>query len=107
MTPSEFLAIIAPDLSTLPNKDGAITIADLQASSCENRDLAVAYLAAHILTLSKQNGAGAVSGMSEGSLSLSFATGTATNDLNSTSYGQEYQRLTIACGLSVMTRAGI
>lgn len=104
MTPNELLEIIAPDLSTLPNKDGALLIADSQAPQCKNRDLAIAYLAAHILASSKTNGAGAVSGMSEGALSLSFATSGNNNSLSSTSYGNEYLRLTSACIFTARTR---
>ena len=104
MTPSELLEIIAPDLSTLPNKDGALLIAGSQAPQCKNRDLAIAYLAAHILATSKTNGAGAVSGMSEGALSLSFATSGNNNSLSSTSYGSEYLRLTSACIFTARTR---
>ena len=105
MTIDELLSTIAPDLATLPNKDGAIFIADSQAPAyCKNRDLAVAYLAAHILATSKTNGAGAVSGMSEGSLSLSFATSGNDNSLSSTSYGNEYLRLTSACIFTARTR---
>ena len=104
MTPNELLEIIAPDLSTLPNKDGALLIADSQAPQCKNRDLAIAYLAAHILASSKTNGAGAVSGMSEGALSLSFATSGNNNSLSSTSFGNEYLRLTSACIFTARTR---
>lgn len=104
MTPNELLEIIAPDLSTLPNKDGALLIAESQAPQCKNRDLAVAYLAAHILSTSKTSGAGAISGMSEGALSLSFATSGNNNSLSSTSYGNEYLRLTSACIFTARTR---
>lgn len=104
MTTDVLLSIIAPDLATLSNKVGAILIADSQAPECKNRDLAVAYLAAHILATSKTNGAGAVSGMSEGSLSLSFATSGNDNSLSSTSYGNEYLRLTSACIFTARTR---
>lgn len=104
MTPSELLEIIAPDLSTLPNKNGALLIAESQAPQCKNRDLAVAYLAAHILATSKTNGAGAISGMSEGALSLSFATSGNNNPLSSTSFGNEYLRLTSACIFTARTR---
>lgn len=107
MTPSELLEIIAPDLSTLPNKDGALLIAESQAPECKNRDLAIAYLTAHILASSKTNGAGAVSGMSEGALSLSFATSGKDNSLSSTSYGNEYLRLTSACIFTARTRIEI
>lgn len=104
MTTDVLLSIIAPDLATLLNKDGAIFIAESQTPQCKNRDLAVAYLAAHILATSKTNGAGAVSGMSEGSLSLSFATSGNDNSLSSTSYGNEYLRLTSACIFTARTR---
>ena len=104
MTTDVLLSIIAPDLATLLNKDGAIFIAESQTPQCKNRDLAVAYLAAHILATSKTNGAGAVSGMSEGSLSLSFATSGNSNSLSSTSYGNEYLRLTSACIFTARTR---
>lgn len=104
MTIDVLLSIIAPDLATLSNKVGAIFIAESQTPQCKNRDLAVAYLAAHILATSKTNGAGAVSGMSEGSLSLSFATSGNDNSLSSTSYGNEYLRLTSACIFTARTR---
>ena len=104
MTIDELLSTIAPDLATLSNKDGAIYIANSQTPECKNRDLAVTYLAAHILATSKTNGAGAVSGMSEGSLSLSFATSGNDNSLSSTSYGNEYLRLTSACIFTARTR---
>ena len=104
MTIDELLSTIAPDLVTLSNKDGAIFIANSQTPECKNRDLAVAYLAAHILATSKTNGAGAVSGMSEGSLSLSFATSGNDNSLSSTSYGNEYLRLTSAYIFTARTR---
>ena len=54
MTIDELLSTIAPDLATLPNKNGAILIAESQAPQCKNRDLAVAYLAAHILSTSNK-----------------------------------------------------
>lgn len=104
MTIDELLSTIAPDLATLPNKNGALLIAESQAPQCKNRDLAVAYLAAHILSTSKTNGAGAISGMSEGALSLSFATSGDSNSLSSTSFGNEYLRLTSACIFTARTR---
>ena len=104
MTIDELLSTIAPDLVTLPNKNGALLIAESQAPQCKNRDLAVAYLAAHILSTSKTNGAGAVSGMSEGALSLSVATSGNNNSLSSTSFGNEYLRLTSACIFTARTR---
>ena len=42
--------------------------------------------------------------MSEGALSLSFATSGNNNSLSSTSYGNEYLRLTSACIFAARTR---
>lgn len=90
---------------------GAIAVADLQIAPglCgDRRPMLVAYLAAHILTLTSRAGAsGPVTSQSEGGLSESFGTVAGSrNNLTSTSYGAEFERLSRACAgtLSAMTR---
>lgn len=70
-------------------------------------ELAVAYLAAHMLTMSKRGGAGgAVTSESEGALSRSYAVPTSTASLNATSYGQDYLSIRRAVVLPVITGYG-
>lgn len=103
--PADLISIIAPELVGNPNLTGAIDMAEGQvaAGHCK-RSEAVAYLAAHILTVAGRGGTGgAVTSETEGSLSRGYgATGTAS--LDSTSYGNEVQRLNRLCyGLSART----
>ena len=98
MTVQEIISVIAPELEDNPNLNAAIEIADTQIAinHCK-RDLAVAYLTAHILTLSERGGrSGAVASKTEGSLSVSYAT-VANSVLDSTSYGSELQRINKQC----------
>lgn len=107
MAAADLIPVIAPELVDNPNLAGAITIAEGQvaADRCQY-DLAVAYLAAHTLTLANRStiGAGGVAGsvtsLKEGSLSIGFSSGgssSSSDPLSSTSYGQEYQRVTQQC----------
>lgn len=90
---------IAPQFVGRADKAVFISMATEQSNSSYFGTMysyAVAYLAAHLMTLSStaRNGsAGAESSKSEGQLSVSYATISSDNSLNSTWYGQEYMRL--------------
>ncbi len=100
-TALEYFDIIAPEFVTLDNKEDYISIADIQVTDSiiqEQRNLIVAYLAAHIATISGRNAgaAGAISDLHEGNVSVSFnksATKNGFAGVSDTSYGLEYTRL--------------
>lgn len=103
------LQTIAPDLYALPNKQGAIDMAELQvgAKLCgDKRPMLVAYLAAHILSLSQRSlgAAGSVTSLSEGGLSVGFGSSGVMGSLSQTTYGQEYDRISKGCIFSPRTR---
>lgn len=90
---------LAPELEesrmeTFISIAGSIISPDFESSKI---DLATAYLAAHLMTLSERKGiAGSISQMSEGQLSVSFSNSPSFSNkadltsLNSTVYGQQY-----------------
>lgn len=93
-----FLAI-APEFASvdLVRRTQILEVADMRVSKKafgDRRNIAVAYLAAHLITVGNRSSgiAGAVTGMKEGDLSVSYGGGNST-DLNSTTYGQEYSRM--------------
>jgi hypothetical protein len=96
--------LIAPDLASDPNKAGFISLATTRTKSCfygGNYTLAVAYLAAHMLTLSKKSGSGTgematgeIASKREGDLAISYHKSTAA-------IGQEALSLT-PYGLSLL-----
>lgn len=103
MTAEEYLLIIAPEFDGV-DVTGAIEIAEVRVAAgfCgDKRDLIVAYLAAHILAMAgrKSNIDGGIKSLSEGGLSISYAS--ADNDVNnnytSTPYGREYETLVKSC----------
>lgn len=62
------------------------------------RELAIAYLAAHMLTISTRHGnSGNVNSETEGSLSRSFGGNLSDDVLGTTSYGVEFVRLRRSC----------
>jgi len=92
------LQLVAPELDALPTErvDGVIELAEDQVGQVfgRNRELAVAYLAAHMLTVGQRAGAGGAIAMKrEGDLQLQFQGTGDDAGLGSTSYGQEYRRL--------------
>ena len=92
------LIIIAPEMKSLDIAFRAelINIAKLQVNfgTAEIKQLATAYLAAHIYTLSLRNGAsGYVASEKEGDLSRNFMNTVTAGSYGSTSYGMEFQRL--------------
>lgn len=56
-------------------------------------DLATLYLAAHLLSISKNGDHGPVTSETVGDLSQSYASGDATDNLMMTGYGREFLRL--------------
>lgn len=104
-TPAEIIPIVAPELVGNAQLAGAIGLAEEQVSvrHCR-RSLAVAYLAAHTLTLAQRGGrGGAVASETEGSLSRSFSS-TSSEGLSQTAYGKELERLNRQCfGLAART----
>lgn len=106
-TAAELLQTIAPEISGL-DAFAAIGVAEMQVGinvGGDKRPLLVAYLAAHVLTLAQRRGAaGSVSGMSEGSLSISYGGG--GEGLGATSYGAEFERISRGCVFASRTRVG-
>jgi hypothetical protein len=114
MEAQDILAAIAPELANDPNKAAHINLADGQTGSVygDQRDHAVALLAAHTLTLANRGKsvggvAGAVSSLSEGQLSVGFSgsSDAGKGSLGSTSYGEELLRLRRQCIMGARTRA--
>lgn len=115
MTVDAKLTLIAPELDSLTQqeRDDTIALSELQvgADFCgggELRELAVAYLTAHSLTLRARAGnAGAVGSVSEGDLSITYRSAggaTGLEGLSTTSYGQEYERLKRQCVIGARNR---
>ena len=106
--PADLIATIAPEFAESAQLQGAIDIADMQIAEglCgDKRPLLVAYLAAHILTVATRKGSGGpVTGLTEGSLSISFGSSGIMGSLSQSSYGQEYHRLSRACVFAPRTR---
>ena len=89
------LELIAPEFVDDANILDYIDIASAQVSpDMINRDLAIAYLTAHIIELRNRRGSGGViSSESEGSLSQSFHIAHDTSRLSVTAYGMEFLRV--------------
>lgn len=96
------LQLIAPDYAALSNAQDYIDLADDQVSAAHcQRELAVAYLAAHTIAMSDRGatgGSGSVTSQSEGSLTIAYGNSMSGNEIASTAYGQEYLRLSKQCG---------
>ncbi|MFC3227336.1 DUF4054 domain-containing protein [Marinibaculum pumilum] len=112
MAPENILPIVAPELAdTDPYRiAGAVELAGGQVGQVfgAKRDTAIAYLAAHMLTIAKRDGAGGVvTSQREGDLAVSFgAVGgvVGMTELHTTSYGQEFVRLRRATVFGPRTR---
>lgn len=95
-SPSQILNAIAPELSDALEKLTHLELAESQTGKVygEQRDYAVALLAAHTLTLATRGGAsGRATSLQEGQLSVGFNVVGFTGQLSATSYGVELQRL--------------
>lgn len=113
MTIDATLLLIAPELSSVDSevRTAAAELAGRSVGTVfgDNRDDAIAYLTAHILTLRSRSGnGGAVQNVKEGDLSISYAGNSGMlgkHALGSTAYGQEYLRLRSQYVLSARTRS--
>lgn len=106
-TPEELLPLIAAEHAADPNRVTFLELAEGQVGQVfgAQRDLAVAHLAAHMLTLSKRQGdGGAIASRSEGGVSISYAGGQRSQELDQTVYGKEFKRLRRATVLTVRTK---
>lgn len=105
-TPEELLPVIAPEHAADPNRPTFLELAEGQVGQAfgTQRDLAVANLAAHMLTLSKRSGdGGAINSRSEGGVSISYS-GKSEEDLDQTVYGKEFKRLRRITTLGARTK---
>lgn len=105
MTAANLIPLLAPDFSNDPRLSIAIELAAGEVRDDHPYlDRVVALIAAHILTMANRRGSGgAVTGASEGGLSMSFAPIGDIGQLGSTAYGQEVHRLNlVAYGTAVM-----
>lgn len=111
MAAADTLALVAPELAPHANLTGAINLATSQVdvdALGSQAETAIAYLAAHILTIANRGEAsgasgvaasGPVSSVSTGGLSVAFGSAPATSgpwwlsDLHATPYGRAYARI--------------
>jgi len=96
------IQVYCPGLYSDANRDTFVSVAADRTSEAfykHNYNLAVALLASHNWALVNRPGGsygavGAVSGMKEGDLSISFSSGSLSNgDLDQTSFGKQLQQL--------------
>lgn len=114
MALAETLALIAPDVASSENASGGLALAQAQLSEKVfggQYELAVAYLAAHMLTIGKRGGGasgGQVKSIKEGELQISYTDAGASQgaDLGSTPYGAEFLRIRRSVVFTPMTSAG-
>jgi len=109
MSASSTLSVIAPQFDSVANRSDFITLATLHVNACltdEKYDLAVAYLAAHMIALNtdsaiQQGETGNLTSKREGDLSVGY--GNFSNkgmlNLNLTIYGQQYENLLRSTGI--------
>ena len=98
MTVDATLLLIAPEMASvsLATRAGIANLAALSVGSvyADKQELAIAYLAAHMLTMSLRAGVGgAVKSMKEGDLSLAYGGSDSESGYAATSYGNEFMRL--------------
>ena len=105
------LILIAPEFAATLQATREVfinlAIAQVGTFSCNASvyDLAVANLAAHMLSIStRRGGSGQITSETEGSLSRSFGAVANASGFGATSYGAEYLRLVSAFILTPMTR---
>lgn len=108
MSASSIFDTIAPGLAGDASKAAHIELAEAQTGKVygDQRDYAVALLAAHTLTQSQKGGtAGAVKSFTEGQFSIGFAVADGSGTLTATNYGTELLRLRRQCIIGARTRA--
>lgn len=98
MTVDSTLLVIAPEFSTIDQADRQAVI-DLAALSVGDgfgtkKELATAYLTAHMLTVRSRGGSGGmVKSLKEGELAITYDTESTKGNGATTSYYTEYLRL--------------
>lgn len=112
MSLDSVLLDIAPELSTYTEDERSRFLGYASAQvkfasdNAELQELAIAYLAAHMMTFSKRSGTGGqVVSEREGDLSRSYSQSSSSNAYESTSYGQEYLRIRSMFVMGMLTRA--
>lgn len=111
-TPKEIIVLRAPQYSGESRLDDLITLAGEQTGTAYGgcRNLAIALLVLHWLTLETQNNgsAGSVKSEKEGDLQITYNTSVGVSqkypDLSQTSYGLELIRLRKSCLLTPRNR---
>lgn len=95
MSAIDLISVVAQEFAEDPRLDGMIEIAESQVGEDHpSRQLAIAYMAAHMLVVADRAGTGgAVVSRSEGGLSESYAVAAGSDDLASTSYGKQLSAL--------------
>jgi len=96
VTPGEILDDIAPELVDATGKATHLELAEGQTGKVygDQRNYAVALLAAHTLTVTSRGGnSGAAAMLKEGNLQIQFNQSADTGQLGVTSYGAELSRL--------------
>lgn len=110
MTVDSTLLVIAPEFASLAEADrqAVIDLAALSVGSIfgDKQDLATAYLAAHMLTMSQRTGgaAGPLKSEKEGDLSRSYGGRESNDPYDATGYGQEFKRIQKQVVFSARTR---
>ena len=106
MSASSVLSIIAPQFDTIANRNEYINLAELRVNRCwfrEKADLAVALMAAHLITLNTtrtDGDAGTITSKREGDLSVTYAVTPSNGDssIGMTHYGLQFKELRDECG---------
>jgi hypothetical protein len=112
MTTLDILHDIAPQFTDDTKNARFISYADVQVSECKfgaSYQLALAYLAAHLLEISTRSGgmAGFINNIEEGDRTIGFTTiNPKDSDLMTTSYGVEFKRLSDMFVISAMFVTG-
>ena len=105
MSASSVLSVIAPQYDAIANRNEFLSLAALQVNATwfgAKYDLAVAYMAAHLISLNPSTGEGTgtasgfITSKREGDLSVTYAkpsSGGASETLTQTSWGQQFIQL--------------
>lgn len=109
----QILQKVCPEIAT--DGEAVAVFVDLASGRCSHAyfgklwDQAVAYLAAHMWTVSNRGGdagAGGITSKREGDLSIGYASGNNDSLFGSTSYGLFYLSLLRQCGAGVTITSG-
>ena len=112
MSASLKLTLIAPQFDSVTGRADFLALAADQVNDCmfgDKTDLAIAYLAAHLIALNtdpnrQQGESGSITSKKEGDLAISygnFKNNNTKSDLDLTFYGQQFQSLANASTLNI------